>query len=154
MLWGELGEHVVDQLAALSSGVMLPLLSNAGNSAGLPLVLAHEVTENLHHFITTSEPPIYLFKSPLIIPPYQALNGLLCCQSKVCQCENNTHNSPHHNQGSDTILECACSHNCSGPDAGQDSPTAAHHGLHGAGVPSGKFHWTSGEFYWTSGEFY
>lgn len=55
VLWGELGEHVVDQLAALSSGVMLPLLSNTGNTAGVPIVLAHEVTENLHHFITTGE---------------------------------------------------------------------------------------------------
>eukprot|EP00891_Asterochloris_glomerata_P002883 jgi/Astpho2/2883/Aster-01037 len=49
--YGDFGESPLEQLSAVSSEVILPLLSNPANQGGWPDVVAKEITDNLHKFV-------------------------------------------------------------------------------------------------------
>ena len=53
VLWGELGESPVAQLAALARAIMLPSLADPAATAGVPAVLAQDVAEKLHRLSAT-----------------------------------------------------------------------------------------------------
>ena len=87
VIWGELGETPLDQLAALSRGVVMPLLSHPGNTAGVPAPLMQEVTENLQRFIATGKQSaphvssVHLCCFLLHLPrPYLHLFSISLCQ--------------------------------------------------------------------------
>jgi dynein heavy chain, axonemal len=49
---GEVGEAPLETLSAMSQEVLLPLLANPANQAGWPDVVAKDVTDTLHKFIS------------------------------------------------------------------------------------------------------
>lgn len=52
---GEIGENPLETLAAISQDVFVPMLTSPVNQQGWPDVVAKEVTENLHKFVSNGE---------------------------------------------------------------------------------------------------
>lgn len=55
VIHGEIGENPLETLAAISQDVFVPMLTAPVNQQGWPDVVAKEVTENLHKFVSNGE---------------------------------------------------------------------------------------------------
>lgn len=67
---GDLGESPLETLSLLSQEVLLPVLANPANQAGWPDVIAKDVTDTLHKFISEGSMPAYrmlLFLSSCLV---------------------------------------------------------------------------------------
>ena len=53
VIWAELGDSPVAQLATLARAVILPALAEPAATAGVPAVLAQDVAEKLHRLSAT-----------------------------------------------------------------------------------------------------
>lgn len=62
---GEFTEAVLETLLPVAQQVFLPLLTNGSNQEGWPVVVAKEVSDNLHRFVA---------------------NGEYCCVQPACDC--------------------------------------------------------------------
>jgi len=49
---GEISENPLETLAAISQDVFVPMLTSPVNQQGWPDVVAKEVTENMHKFVS------------------------------------------------------------------------------------------------------
>ena len=52
VIYGEVGENPLETLAAISQDVFMPMLTSPANQQGWPDVVAREVTENMHKFVS------------------------------------------------------------------------------------------------------
>lgn len=52
VIHGEIGENPLETLQVVAQDVFMPLLTSPANQQGWPDVVAKEVTENLHKFVS------------------------------------------------------------------------------------------------------
>ena len=52
MIQGEIGENPLESLAAVAQDVFMPLLTSPAHQQGWPDVVAKEVNENMHKFVS------------------------------------------------------------------------------------------------------
>lgn len=52
VIYGEIGESALESLALVAQDVFVPMLTSPANQQGWPDVVAKEVTENLHKFVS------------------------------------------------------------------------------------------------------
>lgn len=65
---GEIGENPMETLAAVAQDVFMPLLTSPANQQGWPDVVAKEVTENMHKFVSNGEGPTHAHCTLLTLP--------------------------------------------------------------------------------------
>lgn len=68
MIHGEIGESALETLALVSQDVFMPLLTSPANQQGWPDVVAKEVTENMHKFVSTVQVTIGQTKGQTVLP--------------------------------------------------------------------------------------
>eukprot|EP00201_Polytomella_parva_P017476 CAMPEP_0175071536 /NCGR_PEP_ID=MMETSP0052_2-20121109/19298_1 /TAXON_ID=51329 ORGANISM="Polytomella parva, Strain SAG 63-3" /NCGR_SAMPLE_ID=MMETSP0052_2 /ASSEMBLY_ACC=CAM_ASM_000194 /LENGTH=4543 /DNA_ID=CAMNT_0016338719 /DNA_START=12 /DNA_END=13643 /DNA_ORIENTATION=- len=76
---GEIGENPLESLAAISQEVFVPLLTSPSGQQGWPDVIAKEVTENLHNFVSNVLVTIGQMKGQTLLPlpPQSTMPSLL-----------------------------------------------------------------------------
>lgn len=52
VIHGEIGENPLETLAIVAQDVFMPILTSPANQQGWPDVVAKEVTENMHKFVS------------------------------------------------------------------------------------------------------
>src|SRR5688572_26742317 len=57
VIHGDIGESPLETLAVVAQDVFMPILTAPANQQGWPDVVAKEVTENLHKFVSNGEQP-------------------------------------------------------------------------------------------------
>ncbi|KAF5834390.1 hypothetical protein DUNSADRAFT_8976 [Dunaliella salina] len=67
-IYGEVGENPLETLAAVSQDVFMPMLTSPANQQGWPDVVAKEVTENLHKFVSNVLVTIGSMKGQTLLP--------------------------------------------------------------------------------------
>lgn len=77
VIHGEIGESALESLALVSQDVFMPLLTSTANQQGWPDVVAKEVTENLHKFVSNVQVTIGQTKGQtvLTLPAQSTLPG-------------------------------------------------------------------------------
>lgn len=58
VIHGEIAENPLESLAAVSQDVFMPVLTAPANQQGWPDVVAKEVSENLHKFVSQGACPV------------------------------------------------------------------------------------------------
>lgn len=68
VIHGEIGENPLETLAAVAQDVFMPLLTSPPNQQGWPDVVAKEVTENMHRFVSNVVVTIGQMKGQTLLP--------------------------------------------------------------------------------------